>query len=426
MDRRFVIGRPRAGLLLLTSLPALVVLVVLVALTALHAAATPAWSQSRRLIDAPGTWKPWKPFSAVASVRTERGATAAEVKAFEATLLALNAILQRAPGVATPRGYSVETWGSLSGVGLAIPGKPPGRAWPLGGELEFGAFPIFEYERNGKTIREDTGETALLNFQVNDPWIQSGRGPVEWGTVETDAFMQPQLNGEVAGIPRYGDILVMAKPTASLWTPLPLGEALGLVAASRRTDVASFQESLEKFKARLAVVRDPAWREQRMKSARESAARLPNPEAFVAQIEAAMRTEEESLVREIGPTAGTGKGLIDAQRTLDEATLWIAELSPADRGAQACYAASGKGLRAKFRPGSGGGCVLLVRPNYQYFNPALPRSAPQVLTITPVARCFDTSNKYNREANDPSPAGCAANRRLVETMDKDAIRAWIR
>jgi hypothetical protein len=45
----------------------------------------------------------------------------------ERQLVALRAILQQAAGVATPN-----------------------------------AFPIFEYERGGRTIREDTGETALL------------------------------------------------------------------------------------------------------------------------------------------------------------------------------------------------------------------------------------------------------------------------
>ena len=37
-------------------------------------------------MDEPGVWKPWKPFTAIASTRTDRGATAAEVKAFEGTL----------------------------------------------------------------------------------------------------------------------------------------------------------------------------------------------------------------------------------------------------------------------------------------------------------------------------------------------------
>jgi hypothetical protein len=395
-------------------------------LLALSASVQPAWSQSRTLPDAPGTWKAWKPFSAVSSARTERGATPAEVKAFEATLLELNAILRRAPGVATPRGYSVETWGYLSGFGLPVPGKPTGKSLPLAGALNFGAFPIFEYERNGKTIREDTGETALMLFQVNDPWVGRGRGPEEWGTIETDAFMQPKPKGEVAGIPLYGDMLVIAKSPESLWSPVPLGAALDLVVVSRRADVASVQESLEKFKARLAVVRDPAWRAQRMKEAKEAAAQMPNPEVFIASIESAVKIEETSLAQEIGPAGGTGKGLVQSQLALDEVTTWLAELSSSDRAAPACYAAEAKGLRARFRPGPAAGCVAVVRPNYQYFNAALRRSAPQVVTITPVARCFDTANKHNSDATSTSPAGCAANRALVATMDKDAIRAWLR
>jgi hypothetical protein len=67
-----------------------------------------------------------------------------------------------------------------------------------------------------------------------------------------------------------------------------------------------------------------------------------------------------------------------------------------------------------------------VRPNYGYFNAALPRSAPQVVIITGIKHCFDTADKCNLEANSPSPAGCRANRALAETMDKDAIRASLR
>lgn len=59
------------------------------------------------------------------------------VKAFEAELLALNAILRRAPGVASPVGFSVETWGNLTGYHMAehAPGQPPGAAMPLAGGI---------------------------------------------------------------------------------------------------------------------------------------------------------------------------------------------------------------------------------------------------------------------------------------------------
>ena len=106
-------------------------------------------------------------------------------------------------------------------------------------------------------------------------------------------------------------------------------------------------------------------------------------------------------------------------------TGWIAELSATDQAAASCYADKGATLRAKFRTVRSADCRPLVRPNYGYFNKALPRSAAQVLIIRPITRCFDTANKYNGEANDPSPAGCRANRALIETLDKNAVRAWL-
>jgi hypothetical protein len=394
------------------------------------ASVVPAGSQTRYLTDSPGTWKPWKPFSAIASTRADQAVSAAQVAAFEAELVALNAILRRAPGVASPVGFSVETWGNLAGYRpkADAPGQPARGTLPIAGALTFGAFPIFEYERNGKMVREDTGETALQQFIVND----IGRGVLstgnvsEWGDLDHDAFIRPMPNGEIAGLPRYGDGVVIAKNPEAIWAPLSLGDALELVALNRRNIVRSFQESLDKFTARLAALRDPAKRAQRAKATKDASVSMKDPAAYIAQMEEVARIEEASLEREVGPAAGTGKGLADAQRALDEVTAWLAELPPAGRAAPSCYAEAGKTLRAKFREAPDRGCVPLVRPNYAYFNKSLPRSAPQVVIITPINRCFDTANKYNTEANSSSPAGCRANRRLLETFDRDAVRAWLR
>jgi hypothetical protein len=402
-------------------------LVVLVLMAAV-AGAGPAWSQTRSLPDAPGTWKPWKPLADTGGTRQEQGLTPALRKAFEAELLALNAILRRAPGVASPVGFSVETWGYLAGYHMAehAPGQPAGTSMPLAGGLTFGAFPIFEYTRNGKVIREDTGETALQQFLVNQigPGVINSGNVAEFGPVDRDAFLQPLPQGEIAGLPRYGDGLVIARDPAALWTPLSHRGALDLVALARQLEVSRFQESIDAYTARLAIVRDPAWRARRMKEAQQASSTMPDPQAFLKQIEESIRIEETMLVKEL--TTGTGKGLADAQRALAEVTSWIAELSPAESAAPACYAENGVTLRAKFRTAPSAGCHPLVRPNYAYFNKGVPRSASQVVIITPIARCFDTANKYNREANSPSPAGCRANRALIETLDKDAIRAWLR
>ena len=391
------------------------------------------WSQSKSLPDAPGTWKPWKPLSTTTGSggAKEQAVTPALVKAFEAELLAFNAILRRAAGVSSPVGFSVETWGSLTGyhVSAHAPGQPAAGKLPIAGGFTFGAFPIFEYQRNGKTVREDTGETALQQFlinQIDDSLFN--RGVADWASLDTDAFQKPMPQGEIAGLPRYDDGLIIARDPAALWTPLPQRGALDLVVKARQLVVQEFEESMATHAARLAVVRDPAYRATRVREAQETAAlaKMPNPQAFIKQIEQSIDIEEATLVKEVGPTAGTGKGLADAKRALSEVTDWIAELSRAELAAPSCYAEKGTMLRSRFTTAGSAGCRPLVRPNYGYFNAAVPRSAPQVLIITGVTRCFDTVDKYNLEANSTSPSGCRANRALIETMDKAAIRAWLR
>jgi hypothetical protein len=394
----------------------------------------PVWSQSRSLPDAPGTWKPWKPLSTTTGGggAKEQAATPALVKAFENEILALNAIMRRATGVASPVGFSVETWGWLSGYKVSehAPGQPAAGKLPIAGGFTFGAFPIFEYQKNGKTVREDTGETALQQFLVNqiDRTLSTRTTVADWGPVDTDAYQKPMPQGEIAGLPRFDDILIIARDPAALWTPLPQRDALALVVEARKIVVQGLEESVAAHTARLAVVRDPAYRARRVKEAQEAAVqmKMPNPQAFVKTIEDSILVEEASLVKELGPATGTGKNLVDAKRALSEVTDWIAQLSPAELAAPSCYAAKGTTLRARFPAVASAACVPLVRPNYGYFNATLPRSAPQVLIITGIKRCFDTADKYNRDANDPSPAGCRANRALIESMDKAAIRAWLR
>ena len=394
----------------------------------------PVRSQTRSLPDAPGTWKPWKPLATTSGAggAKEQAATPALIKAFETELLALDAILRRATGVATPVGFSVETWGFIAGYKVSehAAGQPIAGKLPIAGGFTFGAFPIFEYQRDGKTIREDTGETALQGFLINQigaGLIDSGN-VADWGSLDTDAFQKPMPQGEIAGLPRFGDGLVIARDPAALWTPLPQRAALDLVVKARQIVVHGFEESVGSYTAQLALVRDPAYRAKRVSEAKETAAmtKMPNPQAFIKQIEDSISMEEASLVKELGPATGTGRNLADAKRAVSEVNDWIAQLSAAELAAPACYAEKGTTLRARFTTTASGGCRPLVRPNYGYFNAALPRSAPQVLILTGIKRCFDTADKYNRDANSPSPAGCRANRALVETMDKDAIRAWLR
>lgn len=390
-------------------------------------AVTPLLAQTRYLVDAPGTWKAWK-FTATAEARKEQAAPAALVKAVEAELVALSAVLRQAPGVASPRGFSVETSGSLPGYSTSASGQPAAARLPVSSTLSFGAFSIYEYDQGGKVVRKDTGETALLQLHVNQlqSWLLRRGGVLEWASVDTNAFLQPLPAGEIAGFPRFGDVLVVKKNPAPLWTPLPLGTALDLVATARRAVLAGEHESVGRFEEALAKVRDPARRAERMKDVTAAAANMPNPAAFIAQMEEALRVEETAILEALGPKGSSTRTLAEAQAALDDVTAWLEALTPAERSEPACYSAAGNSLRTRFRTSPGPGCVPLVSPNYEFFDKSLPRSAPQVLIVTPIERCFNTADKYNQEANSELPAGCPANRRLVETVDRDALLAWLR
>jgi hypothetical protein len=60
-----------------------------------------------------------------------------------------------------------------------------------------------------------------------------------------------------------------------------------------------------------------------------------------------------------------------------------------------------------------------VRANWKLFSAALPRSAPQILTITNFDQCLVADRQVLHVG------GCSANKRLLESIDKAALLAWL-
>ena len=85
----------------------------------------------RYLPNSPGTWKPWV-FSAYGDNRRLLGARPADVKAFEAQLLGLNAIIKQTEGFAKPMGFSVETAGTWTWSRLRSPRRRGSPLLPCG------------------------------------------------------------------------------------------------------------------------------------------------------------------------------------------------------------------------------------------------------------------------------------------------------
>jgi hypothetical protein len=384
----------------------------------------PLIAQVRYLVGEPGTWKPWK-FTATSNTRQEFAATAADVKAFEGQLLELNGILKQAAGVASPHGFSVETWGHLGGYADPAPGQPAGRTLPLAGGLDFGAFPIFEYERSGKTVRSDTGEAPLLSFIVNEiqPWLLShggGSRPAEWKTVNTDAFLQPPQGSDIAGLHRFGDWLILKKNPASLFVPVSVEAALKLVTAANDSDLVERRQAAVRIQASFEEWKSPAKRAERMAGYKQVAIAVPEGPAYLTKMMQFEKEQEVRLAVDAGPDGESAKGIRALEQENAGIVNSLAGLTPADRAAPACYAKSGVTSLQRFKNNPAAGCVPIARPNWQFFNASLPRSAPQILIIDGFERCIED------KAPPTNPSGCAANRRLLETLDKEAVLAWLK
>ena len=382
-------------------------------------------AQPTYLKEAPGTWKPWK-MTMSASTRAASGASAAELKAFEANLVAFREILRRVPAVATPRGFSVEVWGHLGGYDRPATGQPPSSRLPIAGGIDFGAFPIYETTRNGATVRIDTGETPLLLFTVNDlrPAAIGQPGPPDWHVLESDVVLQPPDTGERAGFPRYDDIVVITKRTAPLWVPVALHDAWGLQLQVSRRALASAQQVVEKMKTNLANEIDPAKKAAREAGYRKAAPQLPNPEAYLAQMAQVEVVREKAARAELEPASGTMKELQKSERDVSSVEAIIAALTPAERTAPACWVKDATRLEGAFRGEPTARCRALVRPNDSFFDTSLPRSAPQLLMIANAKRCHE--DLRDPQALTTLPSGCAANRALLESWDRQAVLDWLR
>jgi len=306
------------------------------ALTLCVLAATSCGADS--LVNEPGRWSPWK-FRAEPFTRKLYAASGADLSALDAQLRVLDAIIRRASAVAQPVGFSCQTWGHLSEYAAIAPGQPKGSEMPLGSGLTFGAFPIFEYQRNGRTVRDDGGETELMNFIVND--------------------IQPQSSGTVVGFPRYGNFIVITKRKEPIWVPVSLEGAL-------RLTIAAEQKRLDYLKE----------------------------------------------------TRGPAKAIRACEDKVATIESHIAALPLSQRSAPSCLSSRGSSWEQRFQAGASSECTPLMRPNWAFFDRRLPRSVPQVLLVTDIARCYEGKQSI-------TPGGCTTNRKLLESLDQQALMDWL-
>jgi hypothetical protein len=372
-----------------------------------------------------GPWRPWS-FTAGPAVRQQRSATAAEMQAFEKRLQDLAAIVKRAPAVSPPIGFAGEMWGSVNSYSTLAAGRPPGKAVPIAGSLTFAAFPLVEFMRNGKMVNEDLkgGETETLQLVVNELDISAGTSrPNGWGSAQLDAFVEPPAGEPIAGHPRFGTLFIVKNNPKPLWLPFPLGDALRPVLDDRRASFEQRRDQYAKEVADFAEWQTPQKRAARRADWQKSAATMPKGAEFVAMMEKTdIQLEAENKTR-LAPGGPEEKRVREAERDFKEADALVAGLTPEARSAPSCYNDGATQLSERFRrkDGAPAACRSLLRPNWDYFDPKLPRSAPQVVMISAFTRCL---TKESMALTSPR-GGCVINRALVNSMDWNAVKSWL-
>jgi len=398
---------------------------VLLAVSLIAACASVALvGQGRYLPNAPGTWKPWK-FTADADPRRVLGARPADVKDLEAQLLRLNALIKKTDGITNPVGFSVETAGTLglvSGRFSAIAGEPALTVRPLPAVLNFGAYPVMEFGSGATATRDDGGETAQLLFFVNDlsqPLFGATNHAVpEFETLDADVVRLAPPQSDVFGMQRYGhDTLVIKKTAAPIWVAVTMAETLALVTRGIDRRLAGERDIAGRLQTQYDDIMDPTKREQRIEQYKKIAPLQKDP-AYVDKMTKAEDTKIK-MAATLLPGIDRAKAVVTkSEQELAGAKAMAAGLSAADKAAPACYASGAQSL-SRFRRAPVPGCDPLVRANWALFNPALPRSAPQLLTIGNFGECLVADRTV------PHVGGCTANKRLLESIDKAALLAWL-
>ena len=378
-------------------------------------------AQSRYLPDSPGTWKPWA-FRAYADDRRVFGAGPAAVKEVEAQLLRLNAIIKKTPGITNPIGFSVETSGDLGlgNEGLSVrAGEPAFTARPFPSSMGFGAFPVMEYGSGATAKRDDTGETPHLYFSVNDLWqpltsFPGNRVP-EFEKLDAAVVRLAPPQPDLLGFQRYGNALVIKKSAAPIWAAVPFAEALDLVARAIELRLVDERSAAGRIQAVYDEMTSSAKRDQIITLQKAEAAKSKDP-AYLDKAIARMDRETASLLPQIAAAKAVAA---KTEQELASVKATAEGLSAADKAAPACYASGDKVSTSRFRRAPSPGCDPLVRANWKLFNPALPRTAPQILTISDFPQCLSA------ESQAPHVGGCRAAMRLLESIDKAALLAWL-
>ena len=202
----------------------------------------------------------------------------------------------------------------------------------------------------------------------------------EFAKLDGDVVRLAPPEPDVFGLPRYGDTLVLKKSSEPIWAAVTYRRDAGARARSIERRLVDERDVVARLQAGYDDAKDPKKRAERLAMYKKIAPLQKDP-AYIEKMMGVDAKREKQVDVELLPQIASAKAVVTkSEQELAGASAKAAGLSAADKAAPACYAFDQVSL-SRFRRGPATSCDPLVRPNWKLFNPALPRSAPQVLTI---------------------------------------------
>lgn len=377
-------------------------------------------------------------------------ASPAEHAQMKATLDGLTPILRATTEGAHPIGYFMkESRTFFYRDPYSVPQGILAGSVPLGFATAFFPFYIADTLINGKFVQDKAGETESISFRFNQlpslvkqPIIVKEQ-PRDTGG-EVLFYQRPKTTGTLGGFPVLdGDVLLITRAGRDPWTPALYGRVLKLAVAALEKDRLVAENRLDGYKKTNTETQAPAY-EQKMRDSLEK-----NYGNLKTSAPHRWATRLASMERELAYNRDLAARRANPQHDKDGNWYWnpieahaeaagrLAALTPADAAKPACYLAASdpdgrydlKGTIHISSATTDPKCEPVVTDNYSYFDPKLPRSAPQILTVG-IGRCGEVLNGKFVAYVDPRvrmwpPQGCMRHAPIWQEMDWSKVAALL-
>jgi hypothetical protein len=308
-------------------------------------------------------------------------------------------------------------------------------------EYSSGLFPFYHedyLQDNGTWTLSRKGETESVYFYFNQ---LPGRVDTPVLAIEArrpdqtpiEFYTHPVQTASWQGYPVYDNrILVVTRPGRSPWAPVAIGRVLKAAFSKYEEDKKTAENRLAGLKKENERVQSPAFEQEswdyfEKNNAALKTTRPSNYNTRKASAEREIRYTREKAAAEANPQRNDeGSWYWNPIAAYEQMVARFAALTPEQMQQPACFlpAASEKGryqMRGDIVPFVGQpGCTPIVETNWNYFDPALPRVAPQILTIRDFGRCVKVDGAQLTSARiswDYPPQGCVQHAQMWRELD---------